>query len=123
VDREPTHVRIEADDPLHPKVFLNDQPVEQHLSRVTVDIKAGEPPQMYLELRRRAESVFDGEAYPVIVREVPADPQAEVLSFLRALDPEELDKALLEQFGGLSGDTTTGQACLNVLRAWAGDDD
>jgi hypothetical protein len=101
------------------QLLVGGQDVTRLVSRATVDVRAGDLPQVYLELARSASvEDFEGEGIVHTVREVPEDPAAACLRFLEPIDPEELDKAVLSSME-MGGPQTYGEACLAVMRAWA----
>lgn len=105
---------VDCSDPVRPVVTVNDEQVPP-LNRASFDWKPGDVPHLYLEIQ--GEGVLDGEGIVVQQVPIPADATQVLADFFDALDPKELEQAILDQFGSFS-DETTGEACLAVLKKW-----
>lgn len=100
-----------------PSVLVGEQLVAD-ATRVTLDCKTGQAPEIFLEFEGQQVEDLELEGVVHVVREVPADPIAIVVDFLSELDPTELDRAVLQaqEMGGPQG---FGEAALAVLKGWA----
>lgn len=122
----PQPVRIAWRSPyLAPTVLLGgDDQTPRHLiteaTRVTVDCEAGTPPKIYLEFANQPSvEDLDLEGVVYVTREIPADPLLAVQEFLDALDPDEMNKAVLELMEFSLEEESFASAALKVLRGWA----
>lgn len=105
--------------PTDAKLTLAGQPVENLVSRVSVDHVAGGLPTVFLELRPGIGPGQLGGIGHIVVREtIEEDPADAMLRFLEPIDPGELEKACLAAME-LGGPETFGEAALSVLRGWA----
>src|SRR5690554_5164854 len=102
---------VDLSNPLAPAVSVNGEPVP-HVRRATLDCTTGDVPHLFLEILPDAE-VMEGQGVVVQRVEIPDDGLEAMADFLSGLDPAELEREILEEFGGL-GSTTTGEACLAV---------
>ncbi len=110
----------------HVRVDGEDLPVAK-VQRVSFDARQGEIPVTYIEVDPGVEPTefFLAESFvrvgvPVESTEEVVDTQVAIVAFLEALDPDELEKAILdrvtESFGG---EVATGEAALDIIRGWA----
>jgi hypothetical protein len=106
--------QVDCSDPLRPVVTVDGEQVPP-LTRASFDWKPGDVPHLYLELMGEGEIQGEG----VVIQQVPVPADAlEVLDeFFSALDPAELEQAILGEFGAFS-ETTTGEACIAVMKKW-----
>jgi hypothetical protein len=105
-------------DPGAGEVTVDGHHVEDSVSRVSVDWRARQVPEVYLELRPDAAvDAIDLEGVVTVFRDRP-DPEA-LVRWLAAIDPMTLEQEALGRMGGFGSDLTTGAAFLAVLRDWA----
>ncbi len=105
---------VDTTDPLDPVVLVNGEKVQGY-QRVSLDCSPGAVPVLYLEYPAEAGLIV-GSGIVTQRFELP-DAVDALTEFFNAIDPGELEQAMLEQFDGLT-DCTTGQAALNVLKGW-----
>lgn len=102
------------------KVILAGQDISALLSRVTVDLEAKQVPQVFFELSGMVlPEAIECQAVVHVTQVVQEDPAEAMLRFLENIDPDELDRCILESTGGLGEAQTYGVICLDVLRNWA----
>lgn len=106
---------VDLSNPLAPVVSVNGEPVP-NVRRVTLDCTTGDVPHLFLELLPDTR-ILEGQGVVVQRIEIPDDGLDAMAQFLDGLDPSELEREMLEEFGGLSN-ATTGEACLTVLKRW-----
>lgn len=100
-------------------VILDGQNISNLLKRVTVDIKGGAFPAVFLELATQVPiDAIECDAVITVTQTVEQDPGIAVLEFFALLDPEELDREVLESFE-LGGPKSYGAAAFEVIKRWA----
>lgn len=116
-----TPFRIDLTDLAHPLVDVAGVDLTKlaSISRVSVDMRVADVPKVYVEVL--SSGVVEGEGLIHITQPAaePPDQREAVVEFLSNVDPEQLEREMLDEFGGLS-DATTGTAVLEVLKRWAG---
>lgn len=104
---------LNVDDPMKPRVVVNDEDVTAEVRRAAVDVRAGELPVLHLEMARPRGHV-EGRG----VVQVHHEPDVEsVLEWLAAIDPAQLEREALNN-AGMAG-KKTGELFLDALRARA----
>lgn len=91
------------------------------LSRVTVDVHAGQTTKVFLEARAGLDTdlTVDGEVFQQIGE---LDPGPAILGFLQSVDVQALEQAAMVKLEGLDGTIQSPMAAaLLVLQEWAGD--
>lgn len=115
-------IRYDASNPFKPTLHLDGEPISlRQVRRVSVDHVASEMPKVYIETIP-GEPLIDVEGVLVeqVVEQAPAlDFSSALTQFLDRLDPATLDQAILAQFEGLGGVSSTAQAVINVLKGMA----
>lgn len=114
-----TPFRIDATtDPARPVVEVAGQSVGHLLRRVSVDLRPDQLPTLYMEAN--VEGSIDAEG--LIVELIPCghDPNEDVTRFLEAIDPDLLEKVVLNRAEWGAGNAM--QITLDVLREWANGD-
>lgn len=102
------------------EVYLDGQDVSALLARATIDLAGGQLPKVFLELTPVAlPEQIECDAVVFVTKEIKEDPADAMLTFLSNIDPDELDRCILEQMGGLGEAQTYGTVCLEVFRKWA----
>ena len=103
-------VHINSTDVAHQTVIVDGQDISDKLYGASLHLGAGEVPKLILHAR--AGAVFDGIADVAVGREV--DDSEVIASWLNNLDPDILEKTVLDEFEG-----THGQTVLTILKRWA----
>lgn len=105
---------VDCSDPVRPVITVNGE-LTPPVARASFDWKPGDVPHLYLEIA--GEGALEGEG--IVVQQIPVPAEAlDVLNdFFDGLDPAELEQAILGEFGAFS-DTTTGEACIAVMKKW-----
>jgi hypothetical protein len=101
-------------------VEIDGHDVSRDLSAYSLAHRAGDVPQMVIELspRSTATGVFEGLAHVVIGD--PPDPGPAAAAFLSAISPAELEKAALDRHDLMDGrPNELTRAMLALLREWA----
>ncbi|KAB1989801.1 hypothetical protein [Streptomyces triticiradicis] len=101
-------------------VEISGQDVSRDLAAYSLVHRAGDVPQMVIELSPRsvAAGVLEGLAHIVIGD--PPDPGPAAAAFLSAISPAELEKAALDRHDLLDGRPhELTRAMLALLREWA----
>jgi hypothetical protein len=112
-------VRYVQESAIQGRVEVAGHDVSAQVSRVSIDHRAGQLPQVFLELRPGLDAgAIEVEGVVHVTREVRQDPMDAALAFLEPVDPAELERCALAAME-MGGPQTFGQAALEVLRGWA----
>lgn len=103
------------DDPTRPYVSVNGEEVTERVSRAAVDVRAGELPILHLEMAA-GEGTVEGRGVVQVHHEAP-DVEKAVEAWLRAIDPDTLEREALRGAG--MGEQSTGRLFVNALLARA----
>jgi hypothetical protein len=104
---------VDTTDPTAVRVEVAGVDVSGQVSRVVLDATANEMPKLMLQARI-AGGVVEGVADVTQLAPADVDEISVIVGWLDNLDPALLERAILDDFEG-----TTGESTLRVLRRWA----
>jgi len=108
-------------DPVNHLVEVEGVNISPSIRRATIDLQAGRPAEVFLELGagKLAPDVLEVDGVITVVRDAEVDVPGVVLAWLETVDAEALETLMLAD---IDLETSTGQACISVLSKLAAND-